>query len=659
MKKKLYLRFLWALCVSMLLISCGTDIREVHVVSPDGKVTIGLQLDAAESLKYNVVFNKDTVIYPSGLELVLAEGGSLHGNLSIRDVSESMVNETYTVYAGKSAQSRNQYRESLVVLREHGGQRRTLRIELRAYNDGAAFRYKVPSQRKLNDYDLVQEKTRFKLSSACELWPIELESFNNNYEEHYLKKSPEGITVSSLVGLPLVFRCRGNYAGAIAEADLTDYSGMYLSRDPGDHEALISVLSGHPNKKNRVVVSADSLVSPWRVVMIAEQEKDLISSDIITNLNDPCVIKDPSWIKPGKTAWDWWSGPVVKHPDIESGMNNETMKYYIDFASEYGLEYMLIDAGWYGKHRDGTADVTSTIREIDIKALVEYAGKKNVDILLWVNWEALNKQMSEAMALYERWGVKGIKVDYMDADHQEMVAYYHKVAENAAEHHLLVNFHGAYKPTGIRRTYPNLITREGVLGLEYLKWSDKADPEHNVTIPFTRMLAGPMDYTPGGFLQVPREEFVPRRTEPRVLGTRCHQLAMFVVYESPLQMVADHPDAYRGELGEEFIRKVPASWDETRALQGEIGEYLVLIRRKGKTWYLGAMTDWSPRSLDIDLEFLDAEKEYRAHIFSDAEESGKNPQRLNYLVKDTGHDERIKIEMAEGGGFAAWFEPLD
>jgi alpha-glucosidase len=391
--------------------------------------------------------------------------------------------------------------------------------------------------------------------------------------------------------------------------------------------------------------------------MVAEKLIDLIPSNIIMNLNEPSEIKDPSWIKPGRVAWDWWNNAQVEGVDFEGGMNDATMEYFIDFAGEFNLEYMLIDAGWYGDHRDTLADVTTSIPEIDIPHLIQYASERGVNLILWLNWKPLMLNMEKAFATYREWGIRGVKIDYMNRDDQEMVNLYHKMVVEAARHELMVDFHGAYKPAGIRRTWPNLMTREGVLGLEHLKWSDLPTADHNVTIPFTRMLAGPMDYTPGGFDHAHPGEFEIKWGEPMALGTRCHQLAMYVVYESPLQMLSDHPGNYRGQPGAEFLMEVPASWDETRAIDGEIGEFIIMARRSGVQWFLGAMTNSEPRELEVTLDFLDPGINYSATLYNDSEKTLVDANILEKIKAEVGNGQVWKLTLAPGGGFVAKISP--
>jgi alpha-glucosidase len=348
-------------------------------------------------------------------------------------------------------------------------------------------------------------------------------------------------------------------------------------------------------------------------------------------------------------------------------MNTETMKYFVDFAAEMGWEYQLVDWLWYGKpFKEGTTvgdpatDITKSIPGVDIPGLVRYAGERGVKILVWLDWEAAARQMDEAFPLYEKWGVAGVKIDFMQRDDQEMVNFYERACRKAAEHHLTVDFHGAYKPTGLSRTYPNCLTREGVMGNEYNKWSDRITPDHCLTIPFTRMLAGGLDFTPGGFRQKTRDAFRAAGADapgPFVMGTRCFQLAMLVVYESALQVMADSPYSYRSSpAGLDFLKDMPATWDDTRILLGEVGDFIAVARRHGDIWFVGAMTDWQPRTLDIPLSFL-GEGRFQAEIWKDADEAADFPDRLMKDQKAVTAKDRLSAAMAPGGGYLAVIRP--
>jgi alpha-glucosidase len=426
--------------------------------------------------------------------------------------------------------------------------------------------------------------------------------------------------------------------------------------DPKGSSGLVSKLAPLISDSSLSAVISTPFDLPWRVIMVADHPGELIESNVITNLAQPCKIADLSWIKPGKTAWDWWSDRVVEGRNFQGGMNTATMKYYIDFAAYAGLEYMLVDASWYGRHDTSVEDITTTIDAIDMPEILRYATGRNVGIWLWVNWECLRDQMDKALPLYKRWGIKGIKVDYMNGDSQEIVNFYWEVCRKAAEYQLMVNFHGAFKPTGLRRTYPNLMTREGVLGLEWSKWSEKCNPDHELTIPYTRMLAGPMDFTPGAFQVASQDSFVAQIARPMAMGTIAHQLAMYVVYESPIQMLVDHPASYFGNPGLNFLKDVPASWSETKFLSGEVGDFIVLARQYEDEWYVGAMTDWNARNIDIPLDFLGSGL-YMAQIYQDGKEAARFPAQLNISLQEVTAKDTLHILMAPGGGCAVKFQP--
>ncbi len=643
--------------ILLFLLQCNHQYQKpAYIYSPDGNTSVAFQLNKKNQPIYEVRYKQNEVISPSTLDLALKDG-SRFKELSLYKITQNKYDSSYTYKFEQAKPIRAQFNEKIFYLKETVKPYREMQLIFRVFNDGVAFRYYIPNQNNIKKYDIIEENTAFNFPANTTCWHLSSTKFNQ-YNDVYQQQQINNISQKQIIALPFTFMINENLYGSVSEAALTNYSGMYLqSNDAGD-ASLKSLLVPHPGKKGISVELDEKVITPWRVIMLAPRAHKLIESKVLLHLNQPCKLKDTSWIQPGKCAWDWWSGHTVKRQWFNSGLNTGTIKYYLDFASDFGLEYMLIDAGWYGDPKDTNADITTSIPEIDMPAVIEYAKEKNVGLLLWVHGHNLTKQMNKAFPLFEKWGIKGIKVDKMEADHQKMVDFYHSIAQKAAQHHLLINFHSAYKPTGIRKTYPNILTREAVMGLKYSKWSQKITPEHNLTIPFTRMLAGPVDYATGGFDNVLPENFKAQAEDPMVMGTRCHHLAMYVIYNSPLQMVSDHPSAYYNERGAEFIRNVPAHWDSTLAIDGKIGDYIIMARKHNKNWYIGAMTDTSARSFRVPLEFLEKNISYTARIFKDNQWTVQNPKALDILSTEVHSTDTLSIDMAPGGGYAAYLSPI-
>jgi len=387
---------------------------------------------------------------------------------------------------------------------------------------------------------------------------------------------------------------------------------------------------------------------PWRVLVVAAADTTLLDTDIVYRLASESRIGDTSWIRPGKVAWDWWNFNNIYGVPFRAGVNTDTYKHYIDFAAENGIEYVILDEGWYK-----LGDLMTQMPGIDMEAIAAHARQKKVGLVMWVIWKTLDLQLAQALDQFEKWGVKGIKVDFMQREDQWMVNYYERVAREAAKRHLLVDFHGAYKPTGLYRTYPNVVTSEGVLGLEQSKWGDLASPDNAVTFPFMRMMAGPVDYTPGAMMNATKADFKPVFNRPVSQGTRCQQLAMYVVYESPLQMLADSPSNYRREPESlAFLAGVPTVWDETKVLSAAIGEHILVARRSGTAWYVGAMTNWSARDLEVPLSFL-GEGTWEADIFKDGPNADRAAVDYAREKRAVGASDRLRIHLAPGGGWVA------
>ncbi len=632
-----------ALLVLAALCSAPSFAGQHAIASPHGRAVIRIDDDAS---RFSVEWRGKTVVAPSPLGLEL-DGAPAFGALALERREDVTVDRRIPLVATKASSARDHYQGATLRFREKDAPSRHLVIEVRAYDDGVAFRYRIDDAAPVR---LNGERTAFVLPGD----PSCLASKRDGaHEANFERLRVSQLSAELLYDVPLVCTApTGSATFAITQAHLEGYTGVSLRRD-GD--ALRVGLSSVPNQPGPAYVSSSGLRTAWRVVMLADRAGDLIESHLIGNLNPPPnagEYGDFRWVEPGKAAWDWWSGPLegVK-PDIA------TYRRFIDFAAASGFRYSLIDAGWsWGagpccEARPST-DITRAAEGIAMPALVRYAADKGVGLLLWVHWEHLAPRMDEVLDTYARWGIKGIKVDFMNRDDQEMVAFYQRVAAATAQRHLLLDLHGAYVPAGLQRSYPNFITQEGVLGAEWNKMDKRVTPQHNLMLPYTRMLAGPMDYTPGGFRNGTPPIFEVRAVLPQTQTTRGQALAMYVVYDSPLQMVSDDPDAYRGAAGFEFIQRVPTAWDETRFLAGEPGRDIVLARRLGRTWYLGAMTADQARSERVPLGFLPPGR-WRATVWQD----GDTPRELRRSVRIVTRADVLTLRLAAAGGAAVILEP--
>ena len=680
------------------------------VSSPDGNIEISFQLKcnpqpylSGERAYYRVSYKGQQVLGDSPLGLDFKDAKALDQDFAIVGSELQSQESTWENPLGAKRKVPDHYNQLTVSLRERLAPSRRLDLIFRAYNEGVAFRYFLPKQEGLDPFVISAENTGFYFNQDASAFALRLNTFISAYESHYDPIQLDQIKPESIVGLPLLVQIPHGPWVALLEADLTDYAGMYVGGVAGAPNALISKLApvpaydlfasgsyvdqvvlehdlgkyarlsaqklilsppgeGHrliPPNPNiafgpdsmEVVVGNTPKATPWRVLLMNPRPGALIEDNyLILDLSRPNALADTSWIQPGKTAWDWWSGRLAKNVDFTPGMNTATMEHYIDFAAEHHVEYMLIDGAWSPLN-----DITHSIPEIDMPAIMAHARSKGVKILLWALWTAVREQADVAFPLYEKWGVAGVKIDFMDRDDQEMVNWYEETARKAAEHHLVVDYHGAYKPTGLRRTYPNVLTREGVLGLEQNKSNYGATPEHDVTLAFTRMLAGPLDYTPGSFHNATRAEFKPRNIEPASQGTRAHQLAMYAVYEMPLAMLADYPEAYEGAPEFEFLEKVPTVWDDTKVLNGEPAKFVTIARQHGDAWYVGSLTNWDARDLEVPLSFLGPGK-YQVKIFADGADADKVATSVSISTKAVTEGDILKIHLAPGGGWAAIFE---
>jgi alpha-glucosidase len=638
----------------------------VKVASPDGENEIAVKLgDGDKGLFYTVARDGRPIVESSPIDVRLVNADSLSDGISIERVDERSVDKTDELLWGKSRRIRDHYREASVQLKSRDGLK--WQLDLRAYDDGVAFRYGLLEQKSSRETLIAGENTEFRLAGDPSVLFMTVDGFHNSHEALYERKPLSAVPIDKLIDKPLLAVWPNGTAAAITEARLRNFAGMYLERPEGlDANVLRTRLSPLLNKPNAVVEGKTPLVSPWRVVSLADQAGKLVESNLLLCLNDPPG-GDFSWVQPGKTTFPWWNGTVEHGSDSTPELNLAINKRYIDFCARYGIAYHAMSSvangrPWYvqsgppGFDSRADTDITTPRPDMNLPAILAYAKEKGVGIRLWVYWEPLSKKLEEALATYERWGIKGLMVDFMDRDDQEMIEWQEKCLRVAARHKLEIQFHGSYKPTGEQRTYPNLFNREGVLNLEYSKWSDKCTPQHNVNVAYTRLLTGPLDYHLGGFRAASRKRFKPQDDRPMVLGTRCQQLALYVVYENPMPMVCDVPSAYEGQPGFDFLVEVPTTWDETRFVAGDVGEYMVVARRKGDTWYLGGITNWTGRSLKLPLSFLGGGR-FVARLYLDRSLDGEKPNELKIETRDVSESDTLNVSLAAGGGMTAVIKP--
>jgi len=640
------------LLIFLLITACSQ--KEIRISSPDNSIayTFTLKNNVPE---YSISYKEKPVVVNAQLSLSFVEKGEYKSGLEVAEPLFREGEEKYDLPVGKTRSVHDLYSEVAIPLRERKGPHRKINLVVRAFNDGIAFRYEIPEQAEWSSFSLSEENTTFRFRGDPKLLALFLPNFTTSHEGPYSSLLLSQVKEDTLMDVPVLFEFPGSVFVCITEAALVDYAGMYLVKHNG---IVTSRLSPLPGKSEIAVKSTLPHRSPWRVLMISDRVGTLIESNMITSLNEPCKISDLSWIKPGKCTWPWWNGNVTPAGDFVPGNNFETNKYYIDFCARNGLEYhSVVEYGgqaWYVNDGEGFApgpntDVTKPVNGLDMQQVCDYAKEKNVGIRLWVHWAALYPKLDEAFMQYEKWGIRGLMVDFMDRDDQEMIRIQEEILEKAAIHKMHIQFHGTCKPTGLSRTWPNEFTREGAMNYEYNKWSNLVDPDHDIHIPFTRMVAGPVDYHPGGFRAVEPDKYKIQYTEPLVQGTRCHMLAMYVVLESYLGMLCDFPAAYEGQPGFDFLKKVPVTWDETRVPVAELNEFICIARRKGSEWYTGAITSRKKRVIDIPLNFLGAGK-YIAEIYTDATDG--DPNHLISETRAVSNSDTLTVNLNAGGGMA-------
>jgi alpha-glucosidase len=622
--------------------------------SPDKRIEIRIR--TAQQLRYDVLLKGRPLLEDCRLSLDV-DHKKLGVDPKVISTKERSVDDVLVpVVRQKFAKIHENYNELRIEF--DGG----YAVVFRAYNEGAAYRFETSlSQQAVKVYD---EQAIFHFTGNNIAYYPQEDSFFSHNERKYVPQRLSEIIPTYIGTLPAVVDVGEGAKVAIAESDVEDYPGMWLKGIGGP--GLDATFPPYPLKEQlegdrnfRVVESADYIAStsgtrtyPWRLMGIVDKDGDLITNQLVWLLEKPSQVQDTSWIKPGKVAWDWWNANNVYGVDFKSGINTQTYKYYIDFAAKNGLQYIILDEGWYK-----LGNVLEVVPEINMEELAAYARQKNVGIILWVTSKSLDDQLIPALDLYAKWGIKGIKVDFMQRSDQLMINFFHKVSRETAKRQMLVDFHGAQKQITMTRTWPNMISGEGVRGMEWSKWSADSEPKHNVTLPFTRMFLGPMDYTPGAMRNATKATFAPIFQQPMALGTRCQQLAMYVVFESPLQMLSDNPSNYMREPeAMEFLTAVPSVWDDTKVLDGKIAEYVVVARRSGDDWYIGAMTDWNPRELELDMSFLPAGN-FSMTSYQDGANADRMASDYNQIKSRVNNGTKLKIKLAPGGGWAARIHP--
>lgn len=648
--KKFYI-----LCAALFCFMAVSAQQNISVSSPDGKLKFLLKI-TPETVSYEVNYKKQLLVENSLLGFSF-DNGEFGSNLKTGKVRRKSIDETYELVVGKVSSARNHCNEMIVPLQEKEAPGRLINLVVRAFNDGVAFRYEFPEQEGWNSYVMYDEKTQFRLNGNPMALLMYLPGYINTHEGVYTHTEYDKIAKKRLIEMPVTLEFDNGIYMSITEAAVRDYAGMYLVKEKNGFAGKLSPRLGQ--EKIKVEINEFPHRTPWRVLSVADRVGGLLETNILTSLNEPCKIEDTSWIKPCRTTFTWWNGNVVPDSTFSPGNNFETNKYYIDFAARNGLDahgiYGYAETPWYYDDNFNfgwagpNADITRPIPCLNMPRIVEYAKSKGVGIHLWVHWRPLYDKLEEAFALYEKWGVKGLMVDFLDRDDQEMIRIQEEILQAAARHRLFIQFHGSSKPSGLTRTYPNEFTREGTLNYEVCKWDTLVNADHDISVPFTRLLAGPTDYHLGGFRALPRSEFKIQYVNPYVMSTRCHMMAMYVVLENHLTSLCDTPMAYEGQPGFEVLRTVPGTWDEMHVPLAEFNKYVTVARRNGTDWWVGTLNDGTARTLNLELDFL-GEGEYRAEIYTDAPDAEKNPNHLSKEIRTVTRKDKIELPLAVDGG---------
>ena len=643
--------------------------------SPDGKLVSHIVATAEEELTYDLVFNGVAVMLPSHVGLNRIYGKTVTGSMAVVKSRTRSIDETVRSPFTRQAAMRDRCNELTLELKNG------LYVDFRAYDEGLAYRYRIGK-----DCTVRFEKVEYNFAGDYKATVPYVTNFDeNNYDAQFTSSFEnlyKTLPLSQMDGrrlafLPLLVHAPNGVKVCLTETHLEHFPGLYLKartmngqsgvdvRLEGEHARYPKTVKqgGHNNLQLLVEEREDyiALVKkgdelPWRIAMVSRNDAALAMNNMSYLLAAPCRVEDIGWVRPGRVAWDWWNNWNISGVPFKAGINNDTYKYYIDFASSMGIEYVILDEGWAVNKK---ADLFQVVPEIDLPMLVQYAKERNVGLILWAGYYAFDRDMEHVCRHYSEMGIKGFKIDFMDRDDQVITDFYYRAAAMCAKYHLVADFHGAFKPAGLNRTYPNVLNFEGVAGLEQLKWAPDTwnQVQYDTEIPFIRQTAGPMDYTQGAMHNAAKGCYHPSWSEPMSQGTRCHQLALYIVLESPLNMLCDAPTNYMKEVNyTRFVAEIPTVWDETRVLQGEVGEYIVTARRKGDVWYIGGITNWTERDVNIDLSEL-VKGDYYVELYSD----GKNAHRKgsDYSRKVLGQVSNLSVKMAPGGGFVAKIRPAE
>lgn len=652
------------LAAVLMTVSLNAQPNDYVLASPDGKLQV--MVETGDGIHYSLVHDGDLLVGRSEIGMYMTDGSKFGGLEQVKKASTRGVDQTIKATLYKKAEVLDKFNELTLKFKEFS-------LVFRAYDDGMAYRF---VSHKEEPYNVDHETAEFNFAKDWNMWAAyvaqhteSLESqYYNSFENTYSYTPLSSWNKERLAFLPLMVEGPRGKKVVVTESDLIDYPGMYLYNEKGDNNLSArfapypnEVRQGGHNNLQLEVQSRQPYIAkcvgnekfPWRIIAVSEDDVQMADNDMVYRLARPAdTTIGWNWVKPGKVAWDWWNDWNIAGVDFKSGINTETYQHYIDFASANGIEYVILDEGWAV---NGAADLFQVVPEIHLEKLVKYASERNVGLILWAGYWAFDRDMEKVCKHYSNMGIKGFKIDFMDRDDQHMVQFHQRAAMTAARYKLMVDFHGTYKPSGLNRTYPNVINYEGVHGLEQMKWSPASVDQvtYDVTFPFIRMMAGPVDYTQGAMRNATRSNYHPVYNEPMSQGTRCRQLAQYVVFESPLNMLCDSPSNYSKETEcMEFISTVPTVWDETRALCGEVGKYIAMARRSGEEWYVGGMTDWNERTLTLDLSFL-PQGVYSVELYRDGVNADRRASDYKKEVFDLPLNGLLKVKMAPGGGFAA------